>query len=70
MIRETLVNHPTGVLPFDMFRLFGPMLDKQSRTPPCDIYETDSEIVLKTELPETRKEDVRVTFENSVLTLR
>jgi HSP20 family protein len=70
MIPETLVNHPTGVLPFDMFRLFGPMRDKQAWTPPCDIYETDSEIVLKIELPETRKEDVRVTFENSVLTLR
>ena len=39
-------------------------------TPPCDIYETDKEIVLKMELPEMRKEDVHVTFENNVLTLR
>ena len=65
----------TGVLPFDMFRSFAPVFDKQSGrlrpwTPPCDIYETDKEIVLKMELPEMQKEDVRVTLENNVLTLR
>jgi HSP20 family protein len=38
--------------------------------PPCDIYETDKEIVLKMELPEMRTEDIRVTIENNVLTLR
>jgi HSP20 family protein len=37
--------------------------------PPCDIYETDEEVVLKMELPDMRKEDVHVTFENSVLTV-
>ena len=68
------MNPHTGVLPFDMFRSFAPMFDKHwpltAWTPPCDIYETDKEIVLKMELPEMRKEDVRVTFENNVLTLR
>jgi HSP20 family molecular chaperone IbpA len=39
-------------------------------TPPCDIYETEKEIVLKMELPQMRKEDVHVTIENNVLTLR
>ena len=38
--------------------------------PPCDIYETDQEIVLKMELPEIKKEDVRVTLENNILSLR
>ena len=74
MTPETLKNPPTGVLPFDMFRSFAPIIDMHwpftSWTPPCDIYETDKEIVLKVELPEMRKEDVRVTLENNVLTLR
>jgi HSP20 family molecular chaperone IbpA len=69
MIPKTLLNPPTGVLPFDMFHSFGPMLDKQAWTPPYDIYETDREIVLKVELPEMHNEDVRVTLENGVLTV-
>lgn len=39
-------------------------------TPACDIYETDGEIVIKAELPEIKKEDVHVTLENNVLTIR
>ncbi len=73
MTPETITPR-MGVLPFEMFRSFAPMFDTQwpltPWTPPCDIYETDKEIVLRMELPEMRKEDVRVTFENNVLTLR
>jgi HSP20 family protein len=40
-------------------------------TPSVDIYETDNqEIVLKAELPELKREDISITFENQVLTLR
>ena len=39
-------------------------------TPACDIFETDKELVLKFELPEVKKENVKVTMENNVLTLR
>src|SRR5215510_1738307 len=39
-------------------------------TPACDIFETKKEIVLKFELPEVVKENVKVTIENNVLTLR
>ena len=40
-------------------------------TPAVDIYETDNqEIVLKAELPELKREDISITFENQVLTLR
>jgi HSP20 family protein len=57
-----------------MFRSFAPVFDKNwvftDWTPPCDIYETDKDIVLKMELPEMRKEDVHVTHENNLLTLR
>jgi HSP20 family protein len=38
--------------------------------PLCDIYETDKELVLKMELPEMKKEDVFVTVENNLLTIR
>ena len=38
--------------------------------PAVDIYETkDREFVVKAELPDLKREDITVTFENSVLTL-
>ena len=47
--------------------------DAFSRTwvPPVDIYETEQhEVVLKAELPDMKREDIKVTFENGVLTLK
>jgi HSP20 family protein len=44
-----------------------------SRTwiPPVDIFENDNhEVVIKAELPEMKREDISVTFENNVLTLK
>ena len=39
--------------------------------PPVDVYETDRhEFVIKAELPEMKREDINLTFENNVLTLR
>ena len=39
--------------------------------PPVDIFETDAhEVVLKAELPDMKREDINITFENGVLTLR
>ena len=39
--------------------------------PPVDIYETDQhEFVIKAELPDMKREDINLTFENNVLTLR
>jgi HSP20 family protein len=39
--------------------------------PPVDIYETEQhEIVIKAELPDLKREDIGVTFENNVLTLK
>ena len=38
--------------------------------PPCDIYVIEKEIVLKAELPGLKKEDVFVSIENNVLTIR
>ena len=39
--------------------------------PPVDIYEgNDHELVIKAELPDLKREDIAVTFENNVLTLK
>ena len=39
--------------------------------PAVDIYETaDHEVVLKAELPEMKREEINLTFENGVLTLK
>jgi HSP20 family protein len=74
MQHEPFISPDMSILPFEMFRTFGPTFDKQwpfaAWTPLCDIYETDKEIVLKMELPEMHREDLHVTLENNVLTLR
>ena len=39
--------------------------------PPVDIYETENrEVVIKAELPDMKREQITVTFENNVLTLK
>jgi HSP20 family protein len=39
--------------------------------PPVDIYETGQrEVVIKAELPDLKREDISVTFENNILTLK
>ena len=38
--------------------------------PACDIFETKDEIIVKAELPEVKRENVYVSFENNVLTIR
>lgn len=74
MTPKTFISQNMSVLPFEMFRSFAPTFDRHwpfaTWTPLCDIYETEKEIVLKMELPQMRKEDVHVTLENNVLTLR
>lgn len=38
--------------------------------PVVDIYEQDAALIIKAELPDMRREDIDVSIENSVLTLR
>lgn len=53
-----------------MFEDFQTEAFNQAWVPPVDIYETDShEVVIRAELPDMKKEDIGVTFENGVLTL-
>lgn len=58
----------------NFFDLFKPMAEENwslaTWSPACDIYENENEIVVKAELPEVKKEDVHVTIENNVLTIR
>ena len=74
MTLQTFVSPNMSVLPFEMFRSFGPTFDEHSPfavwTPLCDIFETEKEIVLKVDLPDIRKEDLQITLENNVLTMR
>jgi HSP20 family protein len=43
----------------------------QGWVPPVDIFETEQhEVVLKAELPDLKREDIQLTFENGVLTIR
>jgi HSP20 family protein len=55
---------------FDPFRTFGgENWSLATWAPACDIYENNNEIVVKVELPEVKKEDVRVSIENNMLTI-
>jgi HSP20 family protein len=62
----------------DMFRQYSPFFSRALRRfegdeskwrPVADISETDAEYVIKAELPEVKKEDVKVTFEQGLLTI-
>ncbi len=78
--RNLFATDPFRVLQQRMNRLFEepfmPMAFQEEPftlttwTPSCDIYETDGEIIVKAELPGLKKEDVKVTIENNVLTIR
>jgi HSP20 family protein len=55
---------------FDPLRTFGgENWSLATWAPACDIYENNNEIVVKVELPEVKKEDVRVSIENNMLTI-
>jgi HSP20 family protein len=79
--REMMTFDPFRNIQQRFNRLFGEMLEPMAAwpeenwsmttwAPACDIYETDNEVVVKAELPEVKKEDVHVSFENNLLTIR
>jgi len=45
-------------------------LPLSSWSPACDVYETEKEIVVKADLPEVKKENIQVTIDQNVLTIR
>ena len=46
------------------------LLNRGTWTPAVDIYESEGELVLKAELPDMRREDMDVSVENQMLTIR
>ena len=51
--------------------LYNEHFGRSGWTPAVDIFESDNnEIVLKAELPDLKREDIGITFENQVLTIR
>jgi HSP20 family protein len=54
-----------------MFEAFaGEPLARGGWVPAVDIYETvEKDVVIKVDLPEMKREDIKVTFENNVLTV-
>jgi HSP20 family protein len=58
------------VVRWDPFRDFG-FTAPTSWVPPVDVYQTgDHELVLKAELPDMSREEIGITVENFVLTLK
>jgi len=50
--------------------LTGEPITRGGWVPPVDIYETpDKDVVVKAELPGMKREDIKVSFENGVLTI-
>ena len=74
-VKDFMSLDPFRLLPNRLERLLEePLLREgwplKAWIPPCDIFETDHELVMKFELPEVKKEDVEVKLEQNVLTLR
>jgi HSP20 family protein len=58
------------IVRWDPFRDFG-LTSANAWVPPIDIYQNgDHELVLKAELPEMSREDIDITIENFVLTVK
>lgn len=62
----------------DMLRQYSPSFARSLRrnggegaawSPVADISETDKEYLIKAELPEVKKEDVKITLDNGVITI-
>ena len=79
--RERMTFDPFRNFEERMKRFFGESFDPFKKlteenwslaawSPTCDIYETDNEIVVKAELPEVKKEEVNVSIDNNILTIR
>jgi HSP20 family protein len=75
-LRELMGFDPFRRFPERFFEGFDPFLTSGGENwslatwaPACDIYENNNAIVVKVELPEVKREDVRVSIENNILTI-
>jgi len=76
--RNLLTTEPVYTLQQKLNRLleetFRPLLGEEpvsmaAWSPSCDIYETGNEIVVKAEIPGIKKEDIKVSIQDGVLTI-
>ena len=59
------------IVRWDPFRDFGFATAERTWVPPVDIYQNgEHELVLKAELPDMAREDIDITVENFVLTIK
>ena len=59
------------IVRWDPFRDFGFATASNNWMPPVDIYQNgDQEVVLKAEIPDMNREDLDITVENFVLTIK
>jgi HSP20 family protein len=74
LVRWSPVSQLAGMEVDQLNRMFNELYqDSFARgwTPAVDIYETEAhDVVIKAELPEMKREDISLTFENNVLTLK
>ena len=75
LIRWSPVRNLAAVEVDSLNRMFeaafgGEALVRHGWMPAVDIYETaEKDVVVKVELPEMKREDIKVTFENKVLSI-
>jgi HSP20 family protein len=72
LVRWNPISEMAGLEIDRLNRMFSDLYAEQAQAwvPPVDIHENDHhEVVIKAELPDMKKEDIHVTFENNVLTL-
>ena len=72
LVRWNSIGDLAGLEIDRLNRMFSDIYSETARAwvPPVDIYETENhEVVIKAEVPDVRKEDLKVTFENNVLTV-
>jgi HSP20 family protein len=72
LVRWNALNDLAGLEIERLNRMFSELYHEGARAwvPPVDIYETENhEVIIKAEIPDVKKEDIRVTFEHDVLTI-
>jgi HSP20 family protein len=72
LVRWDPVSQLAGMEIDRLQQMFSDFYTSSSRwVPPVDIYEAENhDVVIKAELPEVKREDLSVTVENDVLTLK
>ena len=74
LVRWDPVRELAGMEVDRLNRMFSDLYNEsfsRSLVPAVDIYESDDhELVIKVELPDMKREDIHLTFENGVLTIK